>query len=79
MIPAMAKAALIVLVTAAVVLKMADIVNMDTKLNRKKMKNCEGSVLRPARKYKMMLKTVVTQNLIGRSAMIPATASVNGW
>jgi len=79
MIPAMAKAALIVLVIAAVVLKIADMVNMDMKLNRKKMKNCDGSVLRPARKYKMMLKTVAMQNLMGRSATIPATASVKGW
>lgn len=78
MMPAMANAADMVFVTAAVVLKMADMVNIDMKLKRKKMKNCDGSARNPARKYRMMLKQVVTQNLMGRSATIPATASVKG-
>ena len=78
MIPAIARAAEIVLVTAAVLLKMADIVNIAMKLKRKKIKNCDGSVRNPAKKYRMILNTVVTQNLMGRSATMPATASVNG-
>ena len=42
MMPAIARAAEIVLVTAAVHLKIADMVNIATKLNRKKMKKFEG-------------------------------------
>ena len=43
------------------------------------MKNCEGSVLNPARKYSIMLKTVAVASLIGRSETMPANASANGW
>ena len=78
-IPAIARAAEMVLVTAAVVLKIADIVSMAMKLNRKKIKNCDGSVRSPERKYRMTLKTVVTQSFIGRSETMPAMASVKGW
>ena len=53
-------------------------VRIATKLNMKKMKNCEGSRLNPARKYRMMLKQVAMANLTGISATIPAIASVNG-
>ncbi len=35
----------------------------------KKMKNCEGSRLKPAKKYKMMLKQVAIANLTGISAI----------
>ena len=77
--PAMANAAEMVFVAAAVVLKMADMVNIDIKLKRKKTKNCAGSLRNPAKKYRMILNTVAVQNLIGKSATIPATASVKGW
>ncbi len=53
-------------------------VRIATKLNRKKMKNCEGSRLRPAKKYKIMLKQVAMANFTGISATMPAIASVNG-
>ena len=41
---------------AAILRNIADIVNKLTKLKRKKMKNCDGSVLNPAKKYKITLK-----------------------
>jgi hypothetical protein len=54
-------------------------VKIATKLNMKKMKNCDGSRLRPAKKYKIMLKHVAIANLTGMSATTPAMASVKGW
>lgn len=48
--PAIASAWESVFVAAAIVRKTADIVKVATKLKRKKMKNCEGSVLSPLRK-----------------------------
>ena len=77
--PAIARACDIDFVTAATERKMADMVSIARKLKRKKMKNCEGSVLNPARKYSIMLKTVAVASLIGRSETMPANASANGW
>ena len=42
------------------------------------MKNCAGSRLRPARKYRMMLKQTAMINFIGISETIPAKASAKG-
>lgn len=39
-----------VLVTAPIVRKTADMTNIEMKLKMKKMKNCEGSRLKPAMK-----------------------------
>lgn len=79
MIPAIAKAAEIVFVTAAVVLKMTDVVIITTKLKRKKMKNGPACRRNPDKKYRIMLKTTALANLIGKSATRPASASANGW
>jgi hypothetical protein len=53
-------------------------VRIAMKLNRKKMKNWDGSRLRPERKYRMMLKQTAMMNLIGMSETIPAKASAKG-
>jgi hypothetical protein len=47
-------------------------------LNKKKIKNWDGSRLRPDKKYRMILKQVAMANLTGISATIPAIASVKG-
>jgi hypothetical protein len=65
--PAKASACDIVVVTAARVRKIALMHNCEQNTKRKNMKNCAGSLLKPLRKYRMMLKHVAIMNFTGIS------------
>jgi hypothetical protein len=77
--PAPAIACDAVLVTAAVVRKIAAMTKVAIYVTMKNKKNCPAVYRSCARKYKMMLKTTACMNLTGMSATIPAIASVDGW
>jgi hypothetical protein len=65
-------------VDAATVRNIADIVNLTNTVKRKKIKNWEGSVRSPARKYRIKLKQTAMMSLTGASDITPARASVKG-
>ena len=77
-IPERVMAEACVLVAAAMVLNTATMMKVDMKATRKNRKNCAGSRLRPAIKYKTRLNTVDDANLIGIAATSPAAASAAG-
>lgn len=74
-IPARARAWETDLVAAANVRKIADMTSIVMNVNRKNMKNGPASLLRPPRKYSIMLKVTAIRNLMGISATMPANAS----
>jgi hypothetical protein len=75
----MARACEIVLVHAATVRNIADMLNLTKLVKRKKIKNWEGSGRSPARKYRIRLKQVAMTSLTGASDTMPAKASADGW